>query len=33
VLAGAVVYFGFAFMTGALDRREFARLLRRRKKP
>lgn len=32
VLAGAVVYFGFAFATGALDRREFARLLRRRKK-
>jgi putative peptidoglycan lipid II flippase len=32
VLAAAVVYFGFAFMTGGLDRAEFARMLRRRKK-
>jgi len=32
VIAGAVVYFGFAFSTGALNRAEFARLLRRRKK-
>lgn len=32
VLAAAVVYFGFAFMTGGLDRAEFARLFRRRKK-
>jgi len=30
--AGAVVYFGFAFATGALNRHEFARLLKRRKK-
>ena len=33
VITGAVVYFGFAFLTGALDRAEFARLLKRRKKP
>jgi len=32
VVAAAVVYFGFAFMTGGLDRAEFARLFRRRKK-
>ena len=32
VAAAAVVYFGFAFATGALDRGEFARVLRRRKK-
>ena len=32
VLAGAIVYFGFAFATGGLDRREFARLLKRRRK-
>jgi putative peptidoglycan lipid II flippase len=32
VFASAVVYFGFAFLTGALDRREFARLFKRRKK-
>jgi putative peptidoglycan lipid II flippase len=32
VAAAALVYFSFAFVTGALDRREFARLLKRRKK-
>ena len=32
VFVGAVVYFGFAFLTGALNRAEFARLLKRRKK-
>lgn len=32
VAAAAVAYFGFAFVTGALDRREFARVLKRRKK-
>ncbi|SOE17870.1 putative peptidoglycan lipid II flippase [Hoeflea halophila] len=32
VLVGGLVYFGFAFASGALDRRELARLLRRRKK-
>lgn len=32
VVAGTVVYFSFAFATGALDRDEFARLLKRRKK-
>ncbi|MEP3438991.1 MAG: murein biosynthesis integral membrane protein MurJ [Hoeflea sp.] len=33
VVLAAVVYFGFAFVTGALDRAEFARLLKRRRKP
>ncbi len=32
VVAGAAVYFSFAFLTGALDRAEFARLFRRRKR-
>ncbi|WP_420406628.1 murein biosynthesis integral membrane protein MurJ [Hoeflea sp.] len=32
VLAAAIVYFGFAFMTGGLDRAEFARMFRRPKK-
>lgn len=32
VFAAAAVYFGFALLTGAVDRSEFARLVRRRKK-
>jgi putative peptidoglycan lipid II flippase len=32
IAAACVVYFGFAFATGALNRAEFARLLKRRKK-
>ncbi|MDP2734113.1 MAG: lipid II flippase MurJ, partial [Hoeflea sp.] len=32
IAAAAVLYFGFAFATGALDRSEFTRLLRRRRK-
>ena len=32
VAAAALVYFGFAFVTGGLDRAEFARLLKRRRK-
>ncbi|MDP2121156.1 MAG: murein biosynthesis integral membrane protein MurJ [Hoeflea sp.] len=33
IAAAALLYFGFAFATGALDRAEFARLFRRRRKP
>ncbi|WP_394691147.1 murein biosynthesis integral membrane protein MurJ [Hoeflea sp.] len=32
VSAAVIVYFGFAFLTGGLDRAEFARLFKRRKK-
>jgi putative peptidoglycan lipid II flippase len=32
IIAAVIVYFGFAFLTGGLDRAEFARLLKRRKK-
>ncbi|KJS21472.1 MAG: multidrug transporter MurJ [Hoeflea sp. BRH_c9] len=32
IAVAAVLYFGFAFATGALDRAEFARLLKRRRK-
>ncbi len=31
VIAAVTVYFGFAFLTGGLDRAEFARLFKRRK--